>query len=270
MFDIPAFETWLKKSNLKKGSVCAVMRAVKNMYGGKSATINGKTFPLLINVQVTPELVDQKLCDDARNWAPRPKPGDSPFKFVDKTKGWSLHYPLQRLLRYKNEVLIPQREAAIADKMQLLTALDSSCVQHMRKRKTWTVRSHDANNTERVSSTAPFLDACFTHAQKYGYEWRYSDEFTFVNRQRCDLFMVSIMCYVVVESKTRNLLHGIGQVLHYNELASMEIPSYEDSKHFMVVVLSSAPSPLELKTAHKLNIHVWWPNEAFPLFVDGM
>ena len=169
------------------------------------------------------------------------------------------------MLKYKTDVLIPQREHHAAtqqalQKLQNMHRLDKARANAHRKRKAWAVEAHTAHNTEETSSTGPFLQECLRHSVQHGYEWKYVDEFPFGNKQRCDLFMSCDKCDVVVESKTNTLLHGIGQVLHYNELALEDIPNYSTRTHFMMVVLSRAPRPLELKTAEKFGVHVWWPD----------
>lgn len=264
MFDIERFRTWLYET-LSKDNARSVIRTFMNLHAGKSVAIAGCVYEPLVGVCLTPDMVTIEMCDAARNWAPRGKKSDVDSKFVDCSKGWSLHHPLRRMLKYKTEVMIPQRELHDATqlarvKLQTMHRLDKTRVNAHRKRKAWAVESHTAHNTEQSTSTAPFLKECLAHSLKHGYEWRYIDEFPFGNRQRCDLFMSCDECDIVVESKTKNLLHGIGQVLHYNELAIRDVPNYSTRRHLMLVALACAPRPLELKTAEKFGVHVWWPD----------
>lgn len=253
-----SFESWLKASVSHKNAN-SVMKSIESLRLGQSVTINGKRFTRLVDVRLQPEDVDEALCNEARDWAPRGKKGDG----LDSSNGWALHHPLKKMLKYRREVIEPYHEAiesaqAVAAKLKTLQPLDQ--LRTNRKRKSWSVKPHSASNAEQVFSIEPFLKACFEHSRKHDYAWHCVDELPFGNKQRCDIYLECDACRVVVESKTKNLLHGIGQVLHYNELAKNEIPEYAQRKHLMMVVLAQAPRPSELDTAIKFDVHVWWPD----------
>ena len=261
----PPFEEWLLTHVSPLDKVKTVLDTVHDLSQGRSVEVHGQVFEPLVGVQLTPDMVNQKLCDDARDWAPRGKKDELATRLVDTSNGWSLHHPLRKMLKYKIEVMDPRREEVasaqqVAIKARSLRPLDDANVRSHKKRKVWTVKKHVAHNAEQISSVAPFLKACLTHATQNDYEWMYVDEMPFGNRQRCDLYLESDTRRVVVESKTSNLLHGIGQVLHYHELAKREILGYAEAPHLKIVVLACAANPSELETAHKFGVHVWWPD----------
>lgn len=263
-FNLEDFPTWLK-SHTKPANTNSVMRTVQQLHSGMSVSIGTHTYQPLLNVRLTPEMVDDKMCDDARDWAPRGKKNNE-GTLCDPSNGWKLHHPLKKLLKYKREVLQPRREreevtAHMPTVLTRMRLLDDNTVRNMRKKRTWTVRGHDASNTEQTTASAPFLACCLEHAKQTGYTWSYVEEMPFGNRQRCDLFLACDACQVVVESKTNNLLHGLGQVLHYDRLALDDIPGYADApRRFRMVVLARAARPYEIDTAAELGVHVWWPD----------
>ena len=67
----------------------------------------------------------------------------------------------------------------------------------------------------------------------------------------------------MVECKSNNVMHGIGQVLHYCELQKKAAPSLDVGK---IVALADKPKDAELlETARKFGIRVWWPGQMAPL-----
>ena len=67
----------------------------------------------------------------------------------------------------------------------------------------------------------------------------------------------------MVESKVNNVMHGIGQVLHYCELQKMATPWLNVGK---IVALADKPKDAELlETARKFGIRVWWRGQMAPL-----
>ena len=265
MFDVEAFGAWLHQT-ISCNNARSVIRAVRKLHAGESVQIAQRTYEPLVGVHLTPDMVDRAMCDAARDWAPRGRKNSETL--VDASNGWSLHHPLRKMLQYKVEVLQPKRERdeAVVEGARALRSMESLSTAHVTKRrKTWKVSAHVAHNAEQVSSSAPFLQACLKHARANGYEWKVVEEYPFGNRQRCDILLRSGALHVVVESKTHNLLHGLGQVLHYHELAMRDVPTYADGRRYLMVVLACAPRPLELETARKLGVDVWWP-EGHPLF----
>lgn len=264
MSDLEEFEQWLTHTlHDSKENVSSVMRVVKRFSQGKGITIGPDTFAPLDGVMLRPWMVTEEMCDAAREWAPRGSKTElEQGRRVDTSKGWALHHPLLKLLKFKHEVLGPKKEhmeylTVMNTKIQTFRPVSADTVGQFRKRKSWVVDRHIATNREETISTAVFLKACLLQKK---HAWRFIAEFPFGNKQRCDLFMICDELQVVVESKTHNLLHGLGQVIHYHELAKQDVPGYASAKTMMLVILASAPRPSEVKTANGYGVHVWWPD----------
>ena len=272
-YDFSQFASWLKV-HVKAKNEKSVLRTIAKLHRGESVSIGARTFSPLRGVRLTPDMdiLTEELCDQARVWAPRGKKNDradDDDALYDSSNGWLLHHPLRKLLKFKREVVEPERERREGRELANAQLLNMQILHADRlssfHRREYNVRAHTASNAERMTASLPFLKACIRHARAHGYEWAYVEEFAFGNRQRCDIYLTCPTCCVVVESKTNNLLHGLGQVLHYDKLAMQDVAGYKTARTYRMVVLAKAPRPTELATAEEFDVHVWWPDESRPL-----
>lgn len=148
------------------------------------------------------------------------------------------------------------------DMEEVLSSMSPLCeVQDRQQRsskRVYSVRAHQASNAERTCVTGPYLSA-FLAETEGGPSWTCRLEFPFPSNAVDVYLKREDGVHVVVEAKTSCLLHGLGQVLHYQRLARELLEDDESVVVHAVVALGKAPSDCELATCQTQGVHVWWP-----------
>ena len=275
--DLALFQLFIK--NCSKENQRKVLNSVKRIYEGKGIQDkDGRSFPPFINKRITFDNITEDTIKQARNWAPH--------KTHDKSNGWLLTHFLRKMLNFKLSMMnangvIPRTKTKSKNKgkgkgkgknnnKSELNEFSELNIKSLSTPTTWTVNAHRAQNRERINATIPFLNACLS-ISKIADDWCFKEEYSFETNHKCDLYLESKdkTKHAVVECKSKNLLHGIGQVLHYERLAKNMKKNHENSEKeinmFMLIVLPALPNSHELDTAKSMGIHVWWPGEEIPL-----
>ena len=168
----------------------------------------------------------------------------------------------------------PRRSVKVLDAdpgKKLKTSKDLDAFLNDRKcegKVTWSVRATKKSNTEHLGATVPFLEAATGTIRNLGMQWELEHDYKSDKPHRgrskaCDVYLQSKEFCFVVECKSNNVMHGIGQVLHYCELQKKATPSLDVGK---ILALADKPKDAELlETAHKFGIRVWWPGQMAPL-----
>ena len=250
------FDAYLS-SRVSDANRRTVMRVILKLSNGESAIVAGDRFPNLVDVNLTFDDITPELVAVARDWAPR-----KGTHRIDRSNGWALHHPLSKALQYKREVLEPRAEKQKADAIAArlvkeMEPLSTDAIRARGKRKHWKVSEHTAQNEERVTSTHEFLKAFKAQLADHDPDWRFIDEYPFGNRRRCDIYLTNGRQHIIVESKTKNLLAGLGQVLHYGDMARQTIDM--QTPPVLVVALQAEPLADDEFSCASRGVHVWCP-----------
>ena len=267
------FNEWINVQDLSPSNINKVLSIVDDLSKGKSLVavtgITGETrviYDKFIDKTITPDMINQHIIDEVGAWAPRGKKCDVSKPIRDASNGWATTHPLSKMRQYHEQITLPTQEYSESQKKSKqiranMIEFNMDKIKSRKRDREWYRKSHIATNAEETGATIPFLEACCKYVTKHGMEnWAFCTEHTFDNAQRADVYIKADQFHIIVESKTTNLLHGIGQVLHYHQLAMKDIEGYENTNSMKLVVLSKAPRPLELETAAFYGVKVWWPN----------